>query len=77
MAEQKDQGHNQAGHDCNCPFCALFGALKDCADRNADIIKHLKNAETEVLMAVRGMIDKRLEEKQEEPGKKATKIKVE
>ena len=76
MAEQNEKGHAESAQDCACPLCALMGALKGCMDRNADVFQHLKNAEAEVLMAVRDLIDKRLEEKQPEPEKKATKIEV-
>ncbi len=76
MAEQNDKGQAHSETGCNCPLCALIGAFKSCVDRNSDVFDHLKNAEAEVLKAVRSMIDKRLQETQDEPEKQATKIKV-
>lgn len=46
-----------------CPICELCDCLSEKGEefRASDFAKHLRNAQTEVLMAVRSAIDERIE----------------
>lgn len=60
----------------DCLLCAFKETIQARKGRHDKFFDHLKKAEGEVLKAVRSLIDDRLEDMEEKPKKKATKIKV-
>ncbi len=64
--------------EVSCPLAGLFEAL--CGKRSAagEFVQHLRNARIELLLAVRGLIDRKIEKlrSKSEPSPKARKIEV-
>ena len=64
--------------DVTCPLADLFEAL--CGKRSAagEFVQHLRNARVELLLAVRGLIDRKIEKlrSKSSPSPKSRKIEV-
>ncbi|MCB2185496.1 MAG: hypothetical protein KQJ78_03705 [Deltaproteobacteria bacterium] len=61
---------------CSCPLGSFFRHLDESLGGESPFRQHMKNAEAELLKAMRALIDQRLAE-HEKPRKKATRITVE
>ena len=53
----------EAERETRCPLCELFDAMTARCDRmrSSTFAQHLRNAQKEVLLAVRSVIDERIE----------------
>jgi wobble nucleotide-excising tRNase len=76
MTEEQKVHEDGRCQNNKCPFCALSEIMKDCMSNYESFFGHLKNAEAEVLKAVRSLIDQRLADTGANSAKKPTKIKV-
>ncbi len=65
------------GEEFTCPFSKLCSIFDDIHKENDDIIKHIKNAKKEVLLAIRAGIDKAINNIDKKEKKKPRKVKVE
>ena len=68
---------NEEG-EVRCPLSELFDALCGKESAAGEFVQHLRNARVEVLLAVRGLIDRKIEKlrSKSSPSPKARKIEV-
>jgi hypothetical protein len=66
------------GGEARCPIADLFDALCGKRAGAGEFVQHLRNARVELLLAVRGLIDRKIEKLRSKQGggSKARKIEV-
>lgn len=62
---------------CNVPFCPICLAVTTVGDARPELVGHLLAAGREMLLALRAVIDQRLEDADREPARRVQRISVE